>query len=54
MASWNEILDRFGHMPSQYDLVRREYLKELSNYTDRNTILYDFRKIKIKTQYHDE
>lgn len=31
MASWNEILDRFGHMPSQYDLVRREYLKQLSN-----------------------
>lgn len=40
MASWNEILDRFGHMPSQYDLVRREYLKQLSNYTGRNTILY--------------
>lgn len=40
MASWNEILDRFGHMPSQYDLVRREYLNELSNYTGRNTILY--------------
>lgn len=40
MASWNEILDRFGHMPSQYDLVRREYLKQLSDYTGRNTILY--------------
>lgn len=40
MASWNEILDRFGHMPSQYDLVRREYLKQLSEYTGRNTILY--------------
>ena len=40
MASWNEILDRFGHMPSQYDLVRREYLKQLSDYTGRNKILY--------------
>lgn len=40
MASWNEILDKFGHMPSQYDLVRRDYLKRLSEYTGRNTILY--------------
>jgi len=40
MASWNEILDKFGHMPSQYDLVRREYLRQLSDYTGRNTILY--------------
>lgn len=40
MASWNEILDKFGHMPSQYDLIRREYLRQLSDYTGRNTILY--------------
>lgn len=40
MASWNEILDKFGHMPSQYDLVRRDYLRQLSDYTGRNTILY--------------
>lgn len=40
MASWNEILDRFGQMPSPYDAVRREYLCQLSAYTGRNTILY--------------
>lgn len=40
MASWNEILDRFGQMPSPYDAVRREYLRQLSAYTRRNTILY--------------
>lgn len=40
MASWNEILDRFGQMPSPYDAVRREYISRLSACTGRNTILY--------------
>ena len=40
MASWNEILDRFGQMPSPYDAVRREYISRLSVCTGRNTILY--------------
>lgn len=40
MASWNEILDKFGQMPSPYDAVRREYISRLSTYTGRNTILY--------------
>lgn len=40
MASWNEILDRFGQMPSPYDAVRREYISQLSVCTGRNTILY--------------
>lgn len=38
MASWNEILDKFGQMPSPYDAVRREYISRLSTYTGRNTI----------------
>lgn len=40
MASWNEILDRFGQMPSPYDAVRHEYISLLSANTGRNTILY--------------
>lgn len=40
MASWSEILDKFGKMSSPYDTVRRQYIKELSEYTGRNTIVY--------------
>ena len=40
MASWNEILDKFGKMSSPYDTVRRQYIKELSEYTGRNTSVY--------------
>lgn len=40
MASWNEILEKFGKMSSPYDSVRREYIKQLSDYTKRNTIVY--------------
>lgn len=40
MASWNEILDKFGQMASPYDNVRRNYIKELSAFTGRNTIIY--------------
>lgn len=40
MATWNEILKEIGETPSQIDYVRRKYIKELSNYTNRNTIIY--------------
>ena len=40
MASWNEILTRLGETPSPYDQIRREYVKQLSAKTGRNTIVY--------------
>lgn len=40
MASWNEILEKFGKISSPYDSVRRDYIKQLSDYTGRNTIVY--------------
>jgi ClpP class serine protease len=39
MPSWNTILEEL-HGPSIYDVVRRKYLKELSNVTGRNVIAY--------------
>ena len=38
MAGWDDILRELGDTPSQTDIVRRKYLKALSNYTGRNTI----------------
>lgn len=40
MASWDEILKELGETPSQVDYVRRKYIKELSDFTGRNTIIY--------------
>ena len=40
MAGWDDILRELGDTPSQTDIVRRKYLKALSNYTGRNTIAY--------------
>ncbi|MEZ5758603.1 MAG: hypothetical protein R3D86_10315 [Emcibacteraceae bacterium] len=40
MGSWNEILDEIQSHPSALDDVRRKYLKELSDYTKRNTVAY--------------
>lgn len=40
MGSWNEILKEVQETPSQYDYIRRKYLKELNEYTHRNTITY--------------
>lgn len=40
MGSWNDILKEVNETQSQYDYVRRKYLKELSDYTGRNTIAY--------------
>ncbi len=42
MGSWNDILKEVNETQSQYDYVRRKYLKELSDYTGRNTIAYLF------------
>lgn len=40
MAGWDDILKELGETLSQYDYVRRKYLKRLSDYTGRNTIAY--------------
>ncbi len=39
MATWNEVLEEINS-GSNYDLIRRKYLKRLSAYTGRNTIAY--------------
>lgn len=38
MAGWDDILKELGDTPSPSDLVRRKYIKQLSQYTKRNTI----------------
>lgn len=40
MAGWNDVLKEISETQSQYDYVRRKYLKELSDYTGRNVITY--------------
>lgn len=40
MAGWDDILKELGEVQSPVDLVRRKYLKNLSDYTGRNTIAY--------------
>ena len=40
MPNWHNILNEIGKMGSPPDVVRRNYLKKLSEYTGRNTIVY--------------
>lgn len=40
MGAWNDILKEIQETQSQYDYIRRKYLKELSEYTKRNVITY--------------
>lgn len=40
MGNWNDILKEVNETQSQFDYVRRKYLTELSEYTNRNTITY--------------
>lgn len=40
MPNWHNILNEIGKMGSPHDVVRRNYLKKLSEYTGRNTIVY--------------
>lgn len=40
MPNWYDILNEIGKIGSPHDIVRRNYLKKLSEYTNRNTILY--------------
>jgi len=40
MAGWDDILKELGQIPSQHDILRRKYLKQLSECTKRNVIAY--------------
>ena len=40
MANWNDIMKEVQETQSQYDIIRRKYLKELSEYTNRNVLIY--------------
>lgn len=40
MPNWHDILNEIVKLGSPHDVVRRNYLKQLSDYTGRNTIVY--------------
>lgn len=40
MGSWSDVIKELQETESQYDYIRRKHLKELSDYTGRNTITY--------------
>lgn len=40
MPGWNEVLQEINSPNGSYDSVRRKYLRNLSDYTKRNTIIY--------------
>lgn len=40
MPSWSDLLEEVRAAGSTYDVIRRKYLKDLSRYTGRNTIVY--------------
>lgn len=40
MPTWDEILREIGSSANILDITRRKYVKELSDYTKRNTIIY--------------
>ena len=40
MPNWHDILNEISKIGSPFDVIRRDYLKRLSDYTGRNTIVY--------------
>lgn len=40
MANWSDLLTEINKSGSTHDIIRRKYLKKLSNVTHRNTIAY--------------
>ena len=40
MPNWHDILNEINKIGSPFDVIRRDYLKKLSDYTGRNTIVY--------------
>lgn len=40
MHNWHDIINEINKLGSPFDVVRRSYIKKLSEYTGRNTIIY--------------
>ena len=40
MPNWSDLVKEIGQLGSPYDILRRKYVKELSDYTQRNVICY--------------
>lgn len=40
MPNWSELLKEIDQLGSPFDILRRKYIKELSEYTNRNVICY--------------
>ncbi len=40
MANWSELLKEITQLGSAFDILRRKYIKELHEYTERNVICY--------------
>lgn len=40
MGDWSDILSEINDSESKFDLVRRKYIREFSDYTNRNVICY--------------
>ena len=40
MPAWNDLLGEINLVETPHDRVRRKYLKEISEHTERNTIIY--------------
>ena len=40
MPNWNQILNKIKESGSTQDIIRREYLRKLAEYTKRNVIIY--------------
>lgn len=38
--TWNGIMNEMGNYPNAFDVVRKKYIKKLSDLTGRNTIVY--------------
>ena len=42
MPNWNQLLDEINAAGGMHDVIRRRYLKEVSEITDRNVIIFKF------------
>ena len=40
MPNWNQLLDEINAAGGMHDVIRRRYLKEVSEITGRNVIIY--------------
>jgi hypothetical protein len=40
MANWNEIQQEINNQGSTFDITRKAHLKKISEYTQRNTVVY--------------